>query len=75
MNCPWCENEMQFGEVLCDGRSGVCFQPEGKKLTFIDALCGTGVITAAHMKWVLARIPAHYCDRCGKMVIETKVTK
>ncbi|MBE5813955.1 MAG: hypothetical protein E7320_01945 [Clostridiales bacterium] len=75
MNCPWCENEMQFGEVLCDGRSGVRFQPEGKKLTFIDSLCGTGVITAAHMKWVRARIPAHYCDRCGKMVIETKVTK
>lgn len=76
MNCPWCEKEMQAGDILCDGRSGVRFQPEGKKLTFMDSLSGIGVVTAAHTYgWVRAKLPAHYCDRCGKMVIETKVSK
>lgn len=76
MKCPWCEREMQFGEILSDGRSGVRFQPEGKKLTFMDSLSGIGVVTATKTNaWVRARTPAHYCDHCGKMIIETKVTK
>lgn len=75
MICPWCENEMQFGEILCDGRSKVLFQPEGTKRTFLDYLSGIGELTAAHMHWARAKIPAHYCDHCSKMVIETKVSK
>ena len=76
MICPWCENEMQFGDILCDGRSKVVFRPEGTKRTFWDYLSGIGDLTAARIRcWASAKIPAHYCDHCGKMVIETKVSK
>lgn len=75
MNCPWCEREMQSGVITGDGRSRIRFQPDGVKYTFGDLLCGTGVLTAAVIKFMTANVPAHYCDRCGKMVIETKVAK
>ena len=75
MNCPWCEREMQMGEITGDGRTRLRFQPEGKKLTFGEMLCGTGLLTAARYKWAGCYLPAHYCRHCGRMVIETQVEK
>lgn len=75
MKCPYCNDEMQFGNLMGDGRSRVRFQPEGTKLTFGDMLAGTGLIEAAKTKFVTCYIPTHYCDRCGKLIIDSKVTK
>ena len=75
MTCPYCDNEMQAGNLLCDGRARVRFQPEGKKLTLGDTLAGVGLIEAAKTKWVTAYIPTNYCERCGKLIIDSKVTR
>ena len=75
MNCPWCEREMQAGELIGDCRRNIRFHPEGEKLTFGDMLCGTGLLTAAHNKWMDFHLPAHYCRYCKKMVIETEVIR
>ena len=75
MLCPWCEREMQAGEIIGDARSSVRFQPESKKLTFGDSLCGIGKLTAIKSKWATFYLPAHYCSHCRKMVVETDVAK
>jgi hypothetical protein len=73
MKCPWCEEEMQPGDMTGDGRSRVRFRPEGKKLTFGENLAGIGLLSAARYTWGGVSIPAHYCRRCCRIVIETKV--
>ena len=75
MNCPWCEREMQAGEIVGDCRSGVRFQPEGEKYAFWDLLGGVGKLGAVRYKWAVFHLPAHYCRHCGRMVIETDVAR
>lgn len=76
MKCPYCDQEMQQGEILADPRGGMVFQQEGQKIGFFDGLAGVGRIEAARGSgWTKIRIPADYCPRCKKMIFGTEVTK
>lgn len=75
MICPYCEKEMQAGGLIGDGRSRVRFQPEGVKLTLGDALCGIGNVEAAQYKCFNFNIPAHFCSKCKKLIIDTDISK
>lgn len=75
MKCPYCEGEMLHGHLLCDGRSGIHFQQEGKKLTFWDQLAGVGKVITKGRRTVTIRIEADYCEKCRKMIFDTEVSK
>ena len=74
MLCPYCQNEMQAGEIIGDARGGMHFKIAGKKLGFFDMLAGVGQITAAK-GWARNVIPADYCEKCKKLIIDTEITK
>lgn len=75
MKCPYCDGEMLHGNLQMDGRSGIHFQQEGKKLTFWDQLAGVGkVITKGRRLWAI-QIEADYCEKCRKMIFDTEVSK
>lgn len=75
MKCPYCEGEMLHGHLFCDGRSGIHFQQEGKKLTFWDQLAGVGkVITKGRRSWAI-QIEADYCEKCRKIIFDAEVSK
>lgn len=65
---------MQHGELQGDGRSGVYFQQEGKKLTFSDKLCGIGRVQTKR-KFYRFLIEADYCETCKKLILDTEVGK
>ncbi len=76
MNCPYCGEEMKHGQIFCDGRSGIHFQQEGKKLTFWDQLAGVGkVITKGRSKTLTIQIEADYCEKCKKMIFDADISK
>ena len=74
MLCPYCNNEMQHGEIFGDARGGMRFREDGKKLGFFEMLAGAGRITAVK-GWAQNIIPADFCRQCKKMIIETDITK
>ncbi|MBQ2953673.1 MAG: hypothetical protein IJE07_08965 [Clostridia bacterium] len=75
MICPYCQGEMQRGEISADPRGGLFFEPEGKKRTFGDVLCGVGRIEAARGGWSRLRVTADYCHQCKKMIFDTTIAK
>lgn len=75
MLCPYCQNEMQRGEIIADPRGGMFFRQEGKKLGFWDSLAGVGRIEAAKGGWSKLKLPADYCPKCKKMIFDTEITQ
>ena len=75
MLCPYCQNEMQHGELSYDRRSPMYFQADGQKLSFFDQLAGTGLVEASKGTWMARPLPADYCPKCKKMIFETEVSK
>ena len=75
MLCPYCNNEMQHGNITADPRSGMYFLKEGQKRSIGDMLCGIGRIQAADGGWWKQRLPADYCSQCKKLIIATEITK
>ena len=76
MFCPSCHNEMQNGDIVADCKGWLSFRPGGRKPGFWETLAGVGQLTAANSKgWAQLHIPADFCSRCKKMIIETDVTK
>lgn len=74
MKCPYCGNEMEHGIMSGDGRSGVHFAPEGKKLTLGDKLTGVGALKVKH-RFTTFLIEADYCEKCKKMILDVEVGK
>ena len=76
MKCPYCDNEMQRGELCGDSRSRVSWIPENPyNKTYMDKVFSADIhrvknVTYRAMFW----IPADYCKQCGKMIIETDIT-
>lgn len=75
MKCPYCEGEMLHGHLFCDGRSGIHFQQEGKKLTFWDQLAGVGKVSTKGRRTMTIRIEADYCEKCRKIIFDAEVSK
>ena len=75
MLCPYCNNEMQHGELMYDHRSPMYFQVDGQKLGFFYQFVGTGLVEASKGTWMAKSIYADYCPKCKKMIFETEVSK
>lgn len=75
MLCPYCNNEMQHGDITADPRGGMFFLKEGEKRSIGDALGGVGRIEAAKGGWSKLKLPADYCPTCKKMIFDTEITK
>lgn len=74
MKCPYCENEMQNGSIVGDGRTKVHWVPEGEKYGLMDALAGKGRLDANYT-FAAFNIEANYCKTCKKMIIDTNISK
>jgi len=75
MKCPYCDGEMQHGNLQMDGRSGLHFQQEGKKLTFWDQLAGVGKVITKGQRMLTIQIEADYCEKCRKIIFDAEVSK
>ena len=73
--CPYCQNEMQHGEITVDRRSPVFFRKEGVKRTLSDMFWGVGRIQAGLENGWNQGIPADYCHKCKKMIFDTEIAK
>jgi hypothetical protein len=75
MECPYCKKEMREGILSGDARQGVCWKEGEKKASVIDKVVGSCKVTAAKVGLSTFTIPAHFCEDCKKMIIDTDVTK
>ena len=75
MKCPFCDKEMTKGFISGDGRSGVYWNDEAVKTSFLDKMVGVGRLTAAKHTLTQFKIEANYCEACGKMIFDTGVEK
>jgi len=66
---------MQHGNLQMDGRSGLHFQQEGKKLTFWDQLAGVGKVITKGQRMLTIQIEADYCEKCRKIIFDAEVSK
>ncbi len=75
MKCPFCDKEMTKGFISGDGRSGVYWNDEAEKISFVDKIVGVGKVTAAKYTLTQFKIDANYCPDCKKMIFDTEVSK
>ena len=75
MQCPYCKKEMKEGILSGDARQGVCWKEGEKKASMFDKMGGSCKVTAAKVGLSTFTIPAHLCEGCKKMIIDTDVTK
>lgn len=78
MQCPYCHAEMQKGSIQGDGRSPVIWTPDRPSDVWekMDRLIGgKGQLEASKYTLGRFRMQAHYCEHCGKMILDTKITQ
>ena len=75
MLCPYCGREMKAGILSGDGRSPVTWKQGEKKAGFMDAIVGSGTVTAARRTLTTFTIESWYCPDCKKMIFDTEVTR
>ena len=61
MICPYCQSEMQKGELTADGRRGITWWPP-------DGPSWNRVIVAKNALWQ-SQAEAFYCGSCKKILI------
>ena len=74
MLCPYCGREMKAGILSGDGRSPVTWKQGEKKAGLMDAIVGSGTVTAARRTLTTFTIESWYCPDCKKMIFDTEVT-
>ena len=75
MLCPYCGREMKVGILSGDGRSPVTWKQGEKKAGIMDAIVGSGTVTAARRTLTTFTIESWYCPDCKKMIFDTEVTR
>ena len=75
MECPYCKKEMKEGILSGDARQGVSWKEGEKKASMFDKMGGSCKVTAAKVGLSTFTIPAHFCEGCKKMIIDTDVEK
>ena len=75
MLCPYCGREMKAGILSGDGRSPVAWKQGEKKAGLMDAIVGSGTVTAARRTLTTFTIESWYCPDCKKMIFDTEVTR
>lgn len=79
MTCPWCEKEMEAGELVFPGRRGMLYDPlwkaDSEKYSLLDRMCRTDgvVIAGLDISGIdNTRVRAEYCPGCGKFILSTR---
>jgi len=75
MLCPYCGREMKAGILSGDGRSPVTWKQGEKKAGLMDAIVGSGTVTAARRTLTTFTVESWYCLDCKKMIFDTEVTR
>ena len=75
MKCPYCENEMMNGSLIGDGRTKVRWHNEGEKIVTFEKITSEKGMIEAKYKLTTFTIKGYYCDKCEKIIIDTKVKK
>ena len=75
MQCPYCKKKMKEGILSGDARQGISWKEGEKKASMFDKMGGSCKVTAAKVGLSTFTIPAHFCEDCKKMIIDTDVTK
>jgi len=75
MTCPCCGREMKAGILSGDGRSPVTWKQGEKKAGLMDAIVGSGTVTAARRTLTTFTVESWYCPDCKKMIFDTEVTR
>ena len=75
MLCPYCGREMKAGILSGDGRSPVAWKQGEKKAGLMDAIVGSGTVTAARRTLTTFTVESWYCPDCKKMIFDTEVTR
>lgn len=73
MKCPYCEKEMQKGQLSGSTRSRITWQPAGKKESLFDCLMGNGKLSAADYGLAYFGVEAYFCAGCKKLIIDTDI--
>ena len=75
MNCPYCGEETRQGKLF-SGRQAFAWRDDQAKRTFWDCLGWVGGLTAAEVDfWSGNYVPAAFCEKCKKIIIDTGVMK
>lgn len=64
MICPYCQAEMQKGELEGDGRRGITWWPS-------DGPSWNRVLVAKNAFWQ-SKAEAFYCGSCHKIILDTE---
>lgn len=80
MNCPYCDREMQHGQIHFGNISTLRWQPEGEQTSafnrFWNELGGIGGLTAVKPNgWGGGTISGDFCPTCQKMILQTGILK
>jgi len=73
MKCPYCGEEMRNGMLIGDGRAKVRWQSSDNKIDMFDKMVTEKGCIDAKYSLTKFEIMSDYCDKCSKIIIETKV--
>lgn len=70
MKCPYCNAQMKFGRIEADNR--LTWTPDGERSMGKTrwAKSPNSIILAEYYLLTPALVEAHYCEQCGKIVID-----
>ncbi|MEG0133865.1 MAG: PF20097 family protein [Clostridium sp.] len=71
MKCPYCNNEMDIGNIECDGRGGLLWSDSYHKRSLLSKFMGTDCIILAEAA-IFGNTThlAHSCIKCKKIIID-----
>ena len=75
MKCPYCGNEMMNGALIGDGRTKVRWHNEGEKICNLEKITSEKGMIEAKYTLTTVTIKGYYCDKCEKIIIDSKVKK
>lgn len=76
MDCPFCRQPMQHGEIYGDGRMKVSWVPENRfNQSLMDKILSADMHRLKNVAYKSGFwIQADYCPACKKMIFETDIT-
>lgn len=70
MKCPYCEREMEAGDVVVAVNAAPYWRREGSRRTLSDAVVGKGRLPFRH-SLMENGIPGYHCPSCQKIILDT----
>lgn len=70
MKCPYCEREMEAGDIVVAVNAAPYWRREGSRRTLSDAVVGKGQLPFRH-SLMENGIPGYHCPSCQKIILDT----